>query len=70
MAKFRPQRGGLTESLAEIKQVNSIQELRELLNTVKSIEIRPYVYDARICWDSHLVLVDGEPVGFTDGPLT
>jgi len=69
MAKFRPQRGGLVESLAEIKEVNSLQELRELLNAT-NIQVIPYVYDDRNGWTSYLVIAGREPVGFTDGPLT
>jgi len=67
--KFRPQRGGLTESLAEVKEVNSLQELRDILKAT-NVEVRPYIYDERIDWNTYLVRADGEIVGFTDGPLT
>lgn len=33
------------------------------------VTVEPYGYDARIEWDTHIVLIDGRPFGFTDGPL-
>jgi hypothetical protein len=34
------------------------------------VKVVPYGYDARINWDTHIVVVDGQAVGFTDGPCT
>ena len=34
------------------------------------IEVKPYCYDERIGWTTHIVTIDGQAVGFTDGPCT
>jgi hypothetical protein len=35
------------------------------------IEVKPYVFDLRIGWDTYIVHIPGFGViGFTDGPLT
>ena len=35
----------------------------------KRIEVKPYCYDSRIDWDTYIVTVDHQAVGFTDGPV-
>jgi hypothetical protein len=36
-----------------------------------TVHIKPYEYDERIQWDTHIVLIDHYgPIGFTDGPGT
>jgi hypothetical protein len=39
------------------------------LPTVETTEVKPYWYDERIKWDTHVVLVKGSVWGFTDGPM-
>jgi hypothetical protein len=34
-----------------------------------AITVRPYRYDQRIAWDTHIVCIEGRACGFTDGPL-
>jgi hypothetical protein len=35
-----------------------------------SVTVEPYGgIDKRIGWDTHLVCIDGDAVGFTDGPV-
>lgn len=79
--RFRPQRGGLRQSLDESKYwevltrdilLAHLQQLAMPPSRIVSIE--PYGFDPRIGWDTHLVLCayqDGsvQPAGFTDGPL-
>ena len=36
--------------------------------TEANVTIRPYGYDARIGWDTHLICVDGKAALFADGP--
>lgn len=36
---------------------------------VGAISVKPYGFDSRIGWDTHMVTIDGNAVGFTDGPL-
>jgi hypothetical protein len=82
MTKYRPHRGGLAESMAEVIDVKTLDELitamsRGLLNwypknklpTAANVTIEPYCKDERIGWDTYIVCVDGQAWGFTDGPL-
>lgn len=34
----------------------------------EDIEVKPYMYDSRIDWDTHIVTWKGQAVAFTDGP--
>jgi len=75
---YREQRGGLAESMKTVR-VFSLKD--EFLNCIASewdvrpdaifdeIEVRPYGWDHRIGWDTHIVTVRGKGIGFTDGPL-
>jgi len=80
MIKFRPQRGGLAESMALVKEYASLDELIEQFERELSVycfnkpvnkdtvHIKPYIYDERIGWDTHIVTLEGYgPLGFTDG---
>lgn len=79
--KFREQRGGFSESMATITEIPPTKEaLVTLLNlrcvvsyTIKDPDcVTVYGYggvDSRCGWDTHLVVVEGKAVGFTDGPL-
>ena len=79
--KYRPQRGSLAESMAEVVEIEP--NLRALRLAVvekysgilfwldyNKIEVTPYCYDDRIGWRTHVVRIDGQAVGFTDGPCT
>jgi len=69
--KFRHHRGSLSDSMDTVVQVASLQELADILKVeVDTISIKPYGYDKRIDWDTHLVCVNGDAVGFTDGYFT
>jgi len=35
----------------------------------RRISVERYCYDSRIKWDTYVVTVDGQGVGFTDGPV-
>jgi hypothetical protein len=80
--KYRPHRGSLDEAMAEAIDVNGLDELiaammRGLENwypkdgrpTRANVTVEPYAYDERIKWNTHIVCVDGNAWGFTDGPL-
>lgn len=89
MAKFRYHRGGLRESMETVIEVFSKQDIVNKLNSDRyclcndflpeNITIKPYGYDERIDWSTHIVIInDGTGsdqqgirglVGFTDGPL-
>jgi hypothetical protein len=80
MTRYRPQRGSLIDSLRLTVEVASFDELvarlRKEFSAVpfpfdrKEVEIKPYydMPDPRIGWArTYIVLVQGQPVGFTDG---
>lgn len=72
--RYRPQRGGLDESMREVVTFNDFWELREYLRPHGEIvSIRRYGRgrDERIGWDTYIVNIlwpDGTigPIGFTD----
>jgi hypothetical protein len=77
--KFRFHRGSLEDSLATVVEVGSMAELRAVIEKEwglicptgdEPLSVEPYGYDARIDWDTHLVLWKYQPVGFLNGPLS
>lgn len=74
MTLFRLHRGSLQESMATCREVNGLFELVEILTANEigpgKIEIKPYGRDNRIGWDTYIVTVDGNAVGFTNGPVS
>ena len=84
MTTFRPHALGLTvyEAMEAATEVDSIASLLMILKpgwerypgfeniAEDRIVMEPYGYDARIGWDTYVVMLDNMPVGFTDGPLT
>lgn len=70
--KYRPHRGSLDAAMAEMAEVEpTLNALAVHLKVpASSITVKPYGYDKRIEWDTHIVLVDSSPWGFTDGPVT
>lgn len=75
MFKYRPQRGGLEESMKETVELADFAALRAHLAeswpeaVLGTVEVKPYEYDARIGWNTHLVCVNGDAMGYTDGPV-
>jgi len=78
--KLRQHRGGLEESMATTIEIEPTMEA--LLAAVRasmsplsvaddSLSVKPYGFDKRINWDTHIVEIQGFGVyGFTDGPLS
>lgn len=77
MPKFRFHRGGLAESM---ETVVTVADKAALCNQVRAargypafedgqIAVSPYCYDARIGWDTHIVTLEGNAIGYTDGPM-
>lgn len=70
---FRFHRSTLKESLDTVIEVFSLEELEEILKNkgyrFNNVEINPYMRDDRIWWDTYSVSIDGQIVGFADGPL-
>jgi hypothetical protein len=70
MTFFRPAYGSLVDAMDEKVTVYSRGDLARILGvSTASIGMRPYGYDARIDWDTYIVTVNGEGMGFTNGPL-
>ena len=69
--KFRPHRGGFAESMAEVVELKDLRALAAYLEVdIARINVKPYCYDDRNGWKTYIVTVDGQAVGFTDGPCT
>ena len=74
--KYRPQRGGYDESMAEVVEVNSLADIEKEMRREYPhlsygipLNMRPYGHDRRNGWDTWVVLLYGEAVGFTNGKL-
>lgn len=78
--KFREHRGGLKESMETMVELKDRAALLEYCIKAlgdfrfsfppEALHIKPYSYDDRIDWDTHIVSIDGYGVvGFTDGPV-
>jgi hypothetical protein len=77
--RFREHRGSLADSMKTVVEVADHESLLEHIRrlaqpwptfppvTVETVHIRPYGWDERIQWDTHIVTLDGYGVlGFTD----
>ncbi len=65
---FRPQRGGLEESMNAAKAIWDMEDLaRRLETTPDKIDFIYFGWDSRVFWDTWIVTVDGQVVGFTNG---
>lgn len=77
--KIRQHRGGLAESMATVTDIENTADAvaRHVSScwgyedvTANDVHVKQYGYDGRIGWDTHIVLINGTPFGFSDGPLT
>lgn len=80
MIKYRQHSGGLKESMQEIVEIKTKGDLVRILLenyapyitniTLDNVHIKPYGYDERIDWDTHVVTIDGVgAVGFTSAMI-
>ncbi len=80
--KYRDHRGGLSESMETVVELRDKDALIKHLQVCSrqcptmpvidatTVRIVPYVFDDRIGWDTHLVLLKEYGVlGYTDGPV-
>ena len=78
--RYRPHRGSLADAMLEAVELNGrdefIAHLRkayasEVNESGTNVVVKKYGdgIDERIGWDTHIVLVAGNPYGFTDGPV-
>lgn len=59
-----------------VKNSFTIRDGKELVNIVrargfefKELRVRPYAFDKRINWLTHLVTIDGKAIGYTNQPV-
>jgi hypothetical protein len=75
MTLFRWQRSSLQDSMTTVTQFAGLTALTDVIKSrvpmsdADKVTIEHYGFDCRINWETHIVLVNGEPVGFTDGPV-
>ena len=78
---YRPHRGSLSDAMAEVVTVDDFQALLEELMVHDDGDVREdgsnvvvekygIGIDERIGWDTHIVLVNNLPYGFTSGPIS
>jgi len=76
--KFRQHRGGLDDSMGTVVEIAATREgLAGVISLATGcprpnpgdIEVEFYAYDERIGWQTYIVTLKGEAVGFTDGPI-
>lgn len=76
--KIREHRGLLADAMSTCKEIEPTMKavIDQVLSSLpcflhikpEDIHVKPYGYDKRIEWDTHIVIVDGYGVyGFTDG---
>ena len=58
--------------MAEVVELDGMEALKDHLRSLGwpdgVVLVEPYTFDARIGWKTHIVTIDGNAVGFTDGP--
>jgi hypothetical protein len=77
MTKFRSHRGTLADSMATVIEIGSRHDIAAIVAkdarlpiSANEVQVKPYGYDSRIGWDTHIVTIPGWGVaGFTDGPV-
>ena len=78
--KIREHRGMLSESMRTVQEVRDRTHLVEVLQASlqpfgfhvdpAAVHVEPYVFDARIGWDTHIITIDHYGVwGMADGPV-
>lgn len=76
MVLYRDHRGSFSQAMKTVREVKNLTEIKEHINQswgmeVEAIRVKPYGFDFRNRWDTHIVIckfVDGMeiPVGFTN----
>jgi hypothetical protein len=77
--KFREHRGTLDDSMLTCVEVDDFVGLVKHLQKIwgewslpiipGALKIEHYCYDGRIGWNTYIVTMKGQVLGFTDGPL-
>ena len=67
---FREHRGLLEDSMKTCREVSDLSNLTDVVNDLYGqgeVTVQSYVYDNRIGWDTQMVCLKGNAVGFTSG---
>jgi hypothetical protein len=79
--KYRPHRALLIEAMAEVQEFSDLDGLiaamisglawypQQHQPTCDNVTVEPYCFDGRIGWATHIVMVNGNVWGYTDGPV-
>lgn len=70
--KFRPVRELLEEAMKNVVEFETLQELTALVtdDSKAIVEFKHQGYDKRIGWDTYIVCVNGQAMGYTNGVVT
>ena len=73
---YRPHRGGLEEAMKEVVELSSWQALVEHVKQMwpvkddgSNLVVKWAIFDDRIEWDTYMVTVDGNIIGWTNAPV-
>jgi len=72
---FRPHRSSLDDAMKEVIEIADRDALvRHLIrieyaNEKSDITVEKYVFDDRIGWDTHIVCINGNAIGFTNAAV-
>lgn len=68
--KFRPHRGTLEEAMKEVVELPATKRALAayLEEPLELLQVKHYMQDDRIGWDTYIVTINDQAVGFTDGP--
>ncbi|MEN3145698.1 hypothetical protein ABCW43_00125 [Neorhizobium sp. IRAMC:178] len=75
---FREHRAGLSQSMETVVSFENKTDLIHVINSrypelspvaLDDVEARPYGFDGRLGWNTHIVIVRGQAVGFTDATV-
>lgn len=75
MVSFRFHRGTLSDSMTTMVDVIDLSDLLTIVQGLfpaashSNITVAEYCYDERVGWDTHIICIDCEAIGFTDGPV-
>lgn len=69
--RFREQRGSLDDSMKTVVELQATLEAvaKHLKVEANRVEVKSYGFDSRTGWEMFIVTVDGNGVGFTNGPV-
>lgn len=74
--EFRWQRGSLEDSMATVCEVESLQDIRKLMEKeplpfggVQKLECKYVCFDARIRWNTWMIVADGKAIGYANAEL-